>query len=175
MDLIEHFWDLTTVSDANNKSYQIWYIPRVIISRISFSKRCSLQYVIKLSMPRVDTLGTELLFTVFPWTLKLILHVFFLKWHYAKTCFIWMRKFIYFVGQIYNYMYFTVFISYKTNIEQQRVTLSFIPLSKGEISNFHEVVRFLKLYTTEKQRIQWSFIENDFQPIFYFAIQCSCS
>ena len=72
-------------------------------------------------------------------------------------------------------MYFTVFISYKTNIEQQRVTLSFIPLSKGEISNFHEVVRFLKLYTTEKQRIQWSFIENDFQPIFYFAIQCSCS
>jgi len=77
-----------------------------------------------------------------------------------------MRKFIYFVGQIYNYMYFTVFISYKTNIEQQRVTLSFIPLSKGEISNFHEVVRFLKLYTTEKQRIQ---------PIFYFAIQCSCS
>jgi hypothetical protein len=71
MDLIEHFWDLTTVSDANNKSYQIWYIPRVIISRISFSKRSSLQYVIKLSMPRVDTLGTELLFTVFPWTLKL--------------------------------------------------------------------------------------------------------
>ena len=124
MDLIEHFCDLTTVSDANNKSYQIWYIPRVIISRISFSKRCSLQYVIKLSMPRVDTLATELLFTVFPWTLKLILHVFFLKWHYAKTCFIWMRKFIYFVGQIYNYMYFTVFISYKTNIEQQRVTLS---------------------------------------------------
>jgi hypothetical protein len=58
MDLIKHFWDLTTVSDANNKSYQIWYIPRVIISRISFSKRCSLQYVIKLSMPRVDTLGT---------------------------------------------------------------------------------------------------------------------
>jgi hypothetical protein len=46
MDLIEHFWDLTTVSDANNKSYQIWYIPRVIISRISFSKRSSLQYVI---------------------------------------------------------------------------------------------------------------------------------
>jgi hypothetical protein len=67
-------------------------------------------------------------------------------------------------------MYFTVFISYKTNIDQQRFTLSFIPLSKGEISNFHEVVRFMKLYTTEKQRIQWSFKENDFQPIFYFAI-----
>jgi hypothetical protein len=28
-------------------------------------------------MPRVDTLGTELLFTVFPWTLKLWFCTFF--------------------------------------------------------------------------------------------------
>ena len=62
MDLIEHFWDLTTVSDANDKTTKYGTF-HGLLSRASVFQREEVYNM--LSMPRVETLGTELLFTVF--------------------------------------------------------------------------------------------------------------